>query len=298
MQHRSALLLAVLWLVWPTTEGRAQSTIDSSLAYGWSANTGWTNWRASVASGAAIGEFVCRGSVYAANVGWISLGSGAPANGIQYQNNSPGDYGVNYFATNTPGVAILRGYAYGANIGWINFEAQGNPSVNLINGQLYGYAYSANCGWINLGTNTTRVVRTDSIAPGVDTDGDGIADAWELLHFGNLSTATSTSDANRDGVSDLQAYLAGTSPLSGSGALRITGVSKTNSVGPVALSLAFTSTPARLYLIETSPTLINPTWTDSGLGTFLPDAGTTTIRQVNGAGAAAFFRVRALRLGL
>ena len=91
---------------------RAQSTIDPSLAYGWAANVGWTNWRPSAASGAVIGEYVCAGYVYSANVGWINLGSGTPANGIQYGNTAAGDCGVNYFPTGSPGLGSLRGLAY------------------------------------------------------------------------------------------------------------------------------------------------------------------------------------------
>lgn len=41
----------------------------------------------------------------------------------------------------------------------------------------------------------------------VDTDGDGISDEWEQRHFGNLTTATATSDTDRDGYTDLQEYL-------------------------------------------------------------------------------------------
>ena len=277
---------------------RAQSTIDATLNEGWGANIGWTNWLPSTANGAVVGEYVCSGYVYGANVGWINLGSGSPANKIQYGNAAAGDFGVNYYPTTTPGVAILRGYAYGANIGWINFEGVGNPSVNLLNGQLYGYAYSANCGWINLGTNTAYVVKTDSITPGVDTDGDGIADAFELLYFGNLTTANAGSDYNGDGVSDLQAYLDGTDPRSVSGSLKITQFFRTGGSGNnIMTSLTFNSSASRLYRIETTPSLINPTWADVGLGIFAPDSNTTTTRQLAGTSSVQFFRVRAFRLG-
>ena len=35
--------------------------------------------------GAAIGEYVCSGYIYSGYVGWIHLGDGTPANGIQYE---------------------------------------------------------------------------------------------------------------------------------------------------------------------------------------------------------------------
>ena len=45
-----------------------------------------------------------------------------------------------------------------------------------------------------------------------DTDGDGLPDEWELAHFGDLTTASATSDFEGDGTSDLAEYVAGTSP--------------------------------------------------------------------------------------
>ena len=44
-----------------------------------------------------------------------------------------------------------------------------------------------------------------------DTDKDGIPDDWEIAKFGNLSTATATSDYDKDGYSDRQEYLNGAS---------------------------------------------------------------------------------------
>lgn len=40
-----------------------------------------------------------------------------------------------------------------------------------------------------------------------DSDEDGIADTWEVEHFGNLQVANATSDQDKDGYSDLQEYL-------------------------------------------------------------------------------------------
>lgn len=51
-----------------------------------------------------------------------------------------------------------------------------------------------------------------TLVPPVDTDGDGISDAWELEYFGNLSTDPN-ADPDGDGVSNLQEYINGTNPL-------------------------------------------------------------------------------------
>src|SRR5437016_5663720 len=88
----------------------AATTIDAANKYAYGANLGWMDWRGDTNNGAVVGEYVCAGYIYAANAGWINLGSGAPANQIQYQNNAAADFGVNQ-----DGLGNLRGYAYGAN---------------------------------------------------------------------------------------------------------------------------------------------------------------------------------------
>jgi hypothetical protein len=231
--------------VQPSALVSAATTIDPVNKYGWGANLGWMDWRGDMANGAVIGEYVCSGCLYAANVGWVSLGGGSPANGIQYQNDSATDYGVNRDA-----LGNLRGYAYAANIGWINFESSGAPKVDLAAGTFTGYAWSANCGWISL-SNAVAFVQTDTVAAGVDTDGDGIADAWERTRFGNLTKATASSDSDGDGMTDLQEYLAGTNPLDPDDNLRITHFERgVPPHSPTYVILRWTSQPSRFYRVE------------------------------------------------
>jgi hypothetical protein len=47
---------------------------------------------------------------------------------------------------------------------------------------------------------------------GLDTDGDGMPDAWELAYGINALTNNASLDADLDGVSNLQEYLLGTDP--------------------------------------------------------------------------------------
>src|SRR5580698_6252529 len=84
----AALTLVSFWV-------HAATTIDSVNRSAYGANVGWLDWVADTNNGAVIGEYVCSGYIYSANVGWINLGTGSPANGIQYQNNSATDFGVN-----------------------------------------------------------------------------------------------------------------------------------------------------------------------------------------------------------
>ena len=199
--HFAITLLAL------ATSASAQSTINSTNKYAYGANTGWLNLRPSAADGVVVGEAFLAGYIYAANFGWIHLGDGSPANGHTYANTSAADIGVNHDGTGT-----LTGYGYSGNIGWVNFgwaaaNDPNRPHFDLLTGQFSGYAYSANTGWINLAGNLT----TDTLAS-PDTDSDGMADAWEIQKFGNLTIAGIGTDKDKDGQSDAAEYAADTNP--------------------------------------------------------------------------------------
>lgn len=265
----------------------AATTVNSINKYTYGANAGWMDWRGDGTSGAVIGEYICSGYIYAANVGWIHLGGNAPANGIHYQNNSATDYGVNH-----DGLGNLSGYAYGANIGWINFENPGAAKVDLKTGKLSGYAYSANCGWISL-SNAFAHVQTDTIAPGVDSDADGIADAWELSYANTLMAFTALSDTDGDGVSDRNEYLADSNPLDAGDYLQITACLTT--AGGAVVTLSWQSELTRCYNIQQSLSLTSPYWFDSGLGLITPDGASTTRLFTDTNAPMRFYRVRAVK---
>jgi len=63
------------------------------------------------------------------------------------------------------------------------------------------------------------IQRVDFGAVASDTDGDGLPDAWELLHFSSLNRNGSSPVAG--GQTVLQAFTAGTDPNDPNGAFRI-----------------------------------------------------------------------------
>lgn len=263
----------------------AATTIDGTNKFAYAPNIGWMDWRGDTNNGAVIGEYVCSGYIWSANVGWINLGSGTPADGIRYQNNSASDFGVNQ-----DGLGNLRGYAWGANIGWINFESTGAPKVDLKTGTLSGFAYSANCGWISL-SNAVAHVQTDTIAPGADSDGDGIADAWELTYTNTITAFTAFTDTDGDGVSDRNEYLADTSPLDPNDNLRI--ISITHDILSAGYTiLLWTSKPTRCYAVQDRPALDPATpWMDYYLATE-PGANNVGFNEFS---SQHFYRIRAFR---
>ena len=264
----------------------AATTINPVNKYAYGANLGWQDWRGDTNSGAVIGEYVCSGYLYFANGGWINLGGGGPTNGIQHQNLSASDFGVNQ-----DGTGNLRGYAYGANIGWINFEPNGAPKVDLKTGKLTGYIYSANCGWISL-SNAFACVQTDNLTRGTDSDANGLPDAWERKNFGGLGVNLD-ADPDHDGLSNLQEYLAGTNPNDVNDGLAVTAYG--TMTGGTQSTMTWRSTSTRCYYIQQTLSLNSPLWFDSGLGLIAPD-GASTMRIFASTNAPMqFYRVQAVR---
>jgi len=262
---------------------RAATTIDGVNKYAWGANIGWLDWRGDTNSGAVIGEYVCSGYLYAANVGWINLGSGAPANKIQYQNNSAADFGINHDS-----LGNLRGYAWGANIGWLNFETNGAPKVDLFTGRMSGYVWSANCGWISL-SNSAASVQTATIQKGALAP-DGLPIAWLLQNFGTTNI-NANADADGDGVSNANEYLAGTNPNDAKDYLHITSFTRGGFGNPTRNDLIWTSQPTRFYTVQSKASLAPGSWSDL-LVFSSPGTNNATF---NDSGTNRFYRVRAYR---
>lgn len=260
----------------------AGATIDTNNRYAYAANLGWVDWVADTNNGAVIGEYVCSGYLYSANTGWINLGSGSPANQIQYQNNSATDFGVNQ-----DGLGNLRGYAWGANIGWINFENTGAPKVDLFTGKMSGYVWSANCGWISL-SNAVAYVQTDSIRP-APLAPDGLPIAWLLQNFGTTNV-NANADPTGKGMTIGQDYLAGTDPNNSNSVLKITYEfhGPTNSY----TILNWDSVPTRYYAIQIRPSLSSGTWTEFFA---LPFEGVNNVGFYDYNPTNEFYRIRAFR---
>ena len=277
---RTALLLVLSTLAAP-----GQSTISPADKFGYGPNFGWINFRPSPADGVVVQETCLAGRAWSANFGWMDLGDGTPANGHTYSNSSAADYGVNLSASGR-----LTGSAWMPNLGWITFEqTHGQPRVDLLTGLFSGSAWSSNAGWLRFDTDQSGM-RTTSIAI-ADTDNDGLGDAWELLHFNNLTAANATTNADSDPASDLDEYRAGTAPSDPASWLQVTSQALAPSGNSV--TLLFTTAPARLYRIESSTDL--QTWTAAG-DAFAPDAGPVTEKTISiTAGPRRYFRVSALR---
>jgi hypothetical protein len=104
-----------------------------------------------------------------------------------------------------------------------------------------------------LPTHRGRAERIDlqlGAAP-VDADGDGLADAWEQLHFGDLS-ADPDDDPDGDGMNNLAEFRAGTDPLDAQSRFEVVEVGAV----PGGVAVRWSSQPERSYRVRRSSTLL------------------------------------------
>lgn len=87
-----------------------------------------------------------------------------------------------------------------------------------------------------------------------DTDDDGISDDWEMYHWGNLHTANTYSDADKDGQSDFDEFVAGTDPRNANSLLTITSVA--TDVAENKVTLSWPSVTGRFYSIAQTSDLL------------------------------------------
>ena len=145
---------------------------------------------------------------------------------------------------------------------------------------------------------------------GEDADGDGLPDAWELWMMelnprageagepDDLASFRPDADSDRDGMSNLQEFLAGTDPFSATDLFSI--VSFEQVPGTTLAALTFKTSVDRLYHVLVSETPDGASWSpvataetvDGAFGyTTYEGTGRTKTVYVDAALGSAFFKV-------
>ena len=138
----------------------------------------------------------------------------------------------------------------------------------------------------NLSGEHADVVRLDLATP--DVDADGMDDAWELAHFGDLSR-TGAEDSDGDGATDRQEFLAGADPFDPATAFRLSAQPATSSAGTTRLRWA--STAGRTYAVERAARLPGPfTVVRSGIRATPPQNESDDLAPTGDA--TVFYRIR------
>ncbi|HKS37209.1 MAG TPA: hypothetical protein VJW76_08480 [Verrucomicrobiae bacterium] len=90
-----------------------------------------------------------------------------------------------------------------------------------------------------------------------DSDGDGLADDWEVTYFSNLSRDGS-GDFDDDGLSDFAEYRAGTDPINDVSVLRVISIA---ALGAGETTVIWTATSGKAYRVQYKDDL-NDSWAD------------------------------------
>ena len=101
---------------------------------------------------------------------------------------------------------------------------------------------------VNSSGSATSQVATLTIS-NPDTDGDGMADAWELEHGLRIGVNDADLDPDGDGMTNLQEFIAGTDPQNRSSYLRIANVIAPGS-SATAASISFFGVAGHSYAIQ------------------------------------------------
>lgn len=186
--------------------------------------------------------------------------------------------GILYSTANTAFRIEFFANAAGADegesfIGWTNATTNGSGTapfgpVHLAAVALSGSAIT--CTATDPNGNTSQFSFPVDVTA-TDTDGDSIPDNWTSAHFGHptgqlADRSRATDDADGDGTTNLQEFLAGTDPKLGSSSLRTLAASQNGA----DFTFTFTSNVGKTYRVEASEDLAPSSWqvlTDQLFGT-------------------------------
>ncbi|HUS36074.1 MAG TPA: CotH kinase family protein [Verrucomicrobiae bacterium] len=104
--------------------------------------------------------------------------------------------------------------------------------------------------------DTSSVSKIARVGVGADYDRDGMEDNWELANSFNPFDATDAAgDADADGTSNLQEYIAGTGPRDNASYLAVDGIETTPNA-----AVTFRAEANRSYSVQYTDTLTPPVW--------------------------------------
>ena len=102
--------------------------------------------------------------------------------------------------------------------------------------------------------NTSELGPGARVKPAIDSDADGLWDAWEVANFGTLAS-NATGNADGDALSNYQEFIADTSPTNAGAVFELDDLTNT-----LPHHVVWVSSASRWYDLEFSTDLLSPTW--------------------------------------
>lgn len=186
--------------------------------------------------------------------------------------------GMKQFALLT---ALLVAVATTAAAGEITYAYD---SVNRLISATHGTTGSVATFYFDAAHNLKREGRI------LDSDEDGLPDAWEIEMFGSITASDGTGDYDSDGLTDMEEYLTGTDPDDADSGLR----GGMPSPAPGTNTLTWTSAANRTYEIDYSTNLLDTSAGFSLLASGIEATPTTNSYTHVTTNSPSFYRVRAI----
>jgi hypothetical protein len=177
------------------------------------------------------------------------------------------------------GTFIQNVALYQSNCFFSVTNAQAGPTTNLF---YYSVVITNSAG-------NSPLSRTGILTVLADEDRDGLPDDWESEH-GLISTnaADATLDADGDGATNLQEYLAGTNPEDALNFLRIESIDCDPASGA---SLCFMAVSNKTYTVESCPFVDGGAWTRTADVLAASTNRTVWISDPGGTAGQRFYRL-------
>jgi hypothetical protein len=135
-------------------------------------------------------------------------------------------------------------------------------------------------------SDTVIIVRESGLA---DTDGDGIPDAWEQVHFGSSTGATASADTDGDGSLNWEEYVADTAPTN-TASVWTNHIQQAAGLGELQLWVPAPTTNSRIYDAWYTTNLMGDTWQTLGFNQPGPANGAAFYFTVTNSGELRVYR--------
>jgi len=192
---------------------------------------------------------------------------------------------MNFTSNSIPNYAFSGWPANGAwyvnlNSDWTTYSPDfGNYGSSVV--QVTGGS-----GSVSVGPYSTLVLSRKAL-PNLDSDGDGLLNGWEQLHFGDPLIANPNADNDSDGANNLAEQGAGTNPNSAASVLKFTRISREGGI----VNLQWQGGTAVRQIIQTSTSLPG-VWTNLHTNQ-APTAVTNSLTISSPLTGPAYYRIQA-----